>query len=99
MLYLPNLLKQRWMRICPDLIDSVLLISAITLVIKLQQYPFVDAWLTAKVLALLLYIVFGSIALRRGRTKKIRLMGLVGALLTAGYIVWVAVTHNPYPWL
>ncbi len=98
MLYLPAWLKKRWMRIVPDLIDSVLLISAITLAVKLQQYPFVHGWLTAKVLGLLLYIVLGSIALRRGRTKTVRVMGLIGALLTAGYIVWVAVTHNPFPW-
>lgn len=99
MLRKPRLLSKRWMRIGPDLVDTVLLVSAGALAFKLQQYPFVDSWLTAKVLGLLLYIVLGSVALRRGRTRTIRIMALAGAISTAGYIVAVALTHHPEPWL
>lgn len=99
MLYRPEQLKQRWIRISPHIIDSILLISAVMLSIRLQQYPGVDSWLTAKVVALLLYIVLGSIALKRGRTKNIRIAALAGALLSVVYIILVALQHNAYPWL
>ncbi|WP_372831327.1 SirB2 family protein [Pontibacterium sp.] len=99
MMQKPRLLSKRWMRIGPDIVDTVLLVSAGTLAFKLQQYPFVDSWLTAKVLGLLAYIVLGSIALRRGRTRAIRIAALTGAICTAGYIVAVALTHHPEPWL
>lgn len=91
-------LKKRWVKIVPHIIDTVLLVSAISLAVLLQQYPFVDGWLTAKVLALLAYIGFGTIALKRGRSRKVRLLALGGAVLSAAYIVLVALNHHPFPW-
>ncbi len=90
-------LQSRWVRTLPHVNDTLLLISAIALSVLAQQYPFVQSWITVKVLLLLLYIVFGTIALRRGRTKSIRLVAGGLALLTVGYIVSVAVTKNPWP--
>jgi len=98
MLQRPRMLNKRWLRLTADSIDTVLLISAGTLAYQLQQYPFVDSWLTAKVLGLLLYIVLGSIALRRGRTRLVRISALIGALCCATYIVLVALSHHPQPW-
>ena len=83
-------LQRRWVRIAPHLIDTVLLASAIGLTLILQQYPFVNDWLTAKVLALIAYILLGGIALRRGPTRAIRAAAWVAALATFGYIVSVA---------
>ena len=91
-------LQQRWVRIVPHIIDTVLLVSALSLAVMLQQYPFVEGWLTAKVLALLAYIGFGTVALKRGRTLNIRLLALAGAILTAAYIVSVALSRSPWPW-
>lgn len=91
-------LQKKPVLIVPHIIDTVLLVSAIVLVIQLHQYPFVSAWLTAKVLALVLYIVLGSIALKRGRTKPVRIAAFVAASLTFAYIVAVALTHDPVPW-
>ena len=88
-------LQRRWVRIVPHLIDTVLLASAIGLTLTLQQYPFVNGWLTAKVLALIAYIILGSIALKRGPTKPIRAVAWVAALATFGYIVSVALTRSP----
>ena len=39
--------------------------------------------------------MLGSIALRRGRTRGARVAAFVGALAAAGYIVCVALTHDP----
>ena len=63
-------LQKKWVRVLPHVIDTLLLGSAILLVVQLQQYPFVQGWLTAKVLALIGYIVVGAIGLKYGKTKK-----------------------------
>ena len=52
-----------------------------------------------KVLALLAYIVLGSIALKRGRTRRVRLRALAGALAVLAYIFAVALTRHPLPGL
>ncbi|HZX31212.1 MAG TPA: SirB2 family protein [Rhodocyclaceae bacterium] len=89
------LLRARLTRIVPHGIDTILLGSALTLVFMSGQYPFVQPWLTAKVFGLLAYIVFGTIALKRGRTPRVRLGFFILALLTFAYIVGVALTRSP----
>ena len=56
-----------------DKVMYVLLVSAIALAAITAQYPFVQPWLTAKVLALLAYILLGTVAIRRGRTRRGRI--------------------------
>jgi uncharacterized membrane protein SirB2 len=89
------LLQARWVRTAPHVIDSLLLASAIGLAVWSHQYPGRMPWLTAKVIALLAYIVLGAVALTYGRTRAIRATALVAALASFGYIVAVAVTRNP----
>jgi len=76
-------------------VDTVLLVSAIVLAINIQQYPFIHSWVTAKVIALLLYIGLGMVALTYGKTKTIRVTAWIAALLAVTYIVLVALTKNP----
>lgn len=93
------LLASRVLRILPHVIDVFLLASAVWLVLLLRQYPFVHGWITAKVLGVVIYIVLGSIALRRGRTRRTRITALVGAFLTIIYIIGVARHHHALAWL
>lgn len=88
------MLNRRWVKIAPHVVDTLLLGSALTMAIWSGQYPFVHSWLTAKILALMAYIVLGSIALKRGRTKTVRVYAFVAALATFVYIVLVAVTKQ-----
>lgn len=90
-------MRQRWIKVVPHVIDAVLLSSAIALTWMLGQYPFVDGWLTAKLLALLIYIALGFVALKYGRSKRIRALAWLAALLVFGYIVLVARSHSPFP--
>ena len=94
-----SLSKARATRILPHVVDSVLLISAIVLALRIAQYPFVHAWLSAKVLALLAYIVLGSIALKYGKTRRVRVLSFGLALAVFLYIVLVAVTRSTAPGL
>ncbi len=91
-------LRQRWVRIAPHTVDSVLLASAIALAWRLDLSPLSTPWLAAKIAALLLYIALGTVALKRGRTKRVRLAAWLAAQTVFFYIVSVAVTHNPAPW-
>jgi uncharacterized membrane protein SirB2 len=95
-----NLFGQGWamarpLRLASYGIDTVLLAAAIALTVIVGQYPFVDAWLTAKVVLLAVYVVLGSFALKRGRTRGARLGFLAAALLVFGFIVTIARARNP----
>jgi uncharacterized membrane protein SirB2 len=83
------------LRYLPHVVDTVLLTSALMLTTVIHQYPFSTGWVTMKVVLLVLYIVLGSIALKRGRTKSIRVAALVAALATIGFLVTVARAHDP----
>lgn len=77
-------------------IDTTLLTSALMLVTVLHQYPFVQAWLTVKVLLLAVYIVLGVLALKRGRTRAIQVSCYFAAILVYAFIVSVARAHSPW---
>jgi len=76
-------------------IDTTLLTAALMLTTILHQYPFVQSWLTVKVLLLVVYIVLGVFALRLGRTRALRAACFVAALAVFAFIVSVAVAHDP----
>ena len=89
------LLATRFARVAPHVVDTLLLASALWLAALIGQYPFVEGWLTAKVLALIAYIVLGTLALKRGRTKTVRITAFALALAAVLYIVSVALTRDP----
>ncbi len=92
-------LQAKWAKVVPHINDTVLLVTAIALAVLIGQSPHSHGWLAAKVFGLLLYIVLGTIALKRGRTKSIRTAAFVASLATVAYIVAVAVTRDPFPFL
>ena len=84
----------RWL---PHLNDTLLLVAAITLAVWSGQYPLQQNWLTAKVIALIFYILLGKQALRRDITRAQRLPWLLAALAAIAYIFAVALTRRPWP--
>ncbi|HKX53667.1 MAG TPA: SirB2 family protein [Nitrosospira sp.] len=88
-------LKQRWVKITPHVVDTVLLASAVALAIRIHQDPIHDSWLSAKIAGLLLYIGLGMTALRFGKTRKAKILACVAAQFVFIYIVLVALTKNP----
>ena len=93
----PEILSQKWVRVVPHIVDTALLASAIMLAVTIHQYPFVAPWLTAKVTGLVIYIGLGSIALKRGKSKRLRVTAWIAAQGVFAYIVAVALTHDPLP--
>jgi uncharacterized membrane protein SirB2 len=92
-------LGERWVRIVPHINDTLLLAAAIWMTILIHQFPGTHAWLSAKVAGLLVYIGLGTVALKRGRTRRARIAAWLVAQVVFFYILAVALTRNPLPWL
>lgn len=86
---------RRWVKTVPHLVDTLLLGSALGMVAIGAQYPFVQSWLTAKVMALPIYIVCGALALKKGYRMATRAAFLITALAVYAYIGSVALRHDP----
>ncbi|KAB7624418.1 SirB2 family protein [Alkalilimnicola sp. S0819] len=93
-----RLLRARVLRVLPHGVDTVLLISALALAWQFYRWPAVGHdWIHAKLIALVCYIVLGTVALKRGRTLRGRALALVGALVVFAYIVMVALSKQVWP--
>ena len=86
------LLQTKAAKILPHLNDTLLLGTAIALVVMTRQYPIVLGWVTLKILLLILYIVFGTFALKRGRNKALRIKFLMASVVVVLGIFLVALT-------
>ena len=95
-----NLFSAPWTRALPLrvlswCIDTVLLTAALMLMTIVDQAPIADAWLTVKVLCLVLYIGLGTVALKPGRPIAVRRLAFTLSLVVFAFIVSVARTHDP----
>jgi uncharacterized membrane protein SirB2 len=89
------MLQRRWVKIAPHVLDTLLLGSAISMAVISAQYPLALDWLTAKLVGLLVYILCGTMALKRARTRHLRIVFFIAALTAFAYIVSVALTRDP----
>ena len=76
-------------------VDTILLTAALMLMTIIRQYPFVHAWLTVKVILLVVYIALGAMAFRSGRSTLSRFKFWFLALLVYLFIISVARAHHP----
>jgi uncharacterized membrane protein SirB2 len=83
----------------PHIVDSVLLLSALTLAWMLRLDPIAAPWLMAKIIGLLVYIGLGMVALKPTRPAPVRTAAWIAALATFGWIVSVALTKSPLGFL
>jgi uncharacterized membrane protein SirB2 len=88
------LLQKKFFKIAPHVVDTFLLLTAIGLMLTIQQYPFQTPWLTEKLFGLFAYIGLAVMALK-GRTLLMRWVGFVGALSWLALVGKVAITKTP----
>jgi uncharacterized membrane protein SirB2 len=88
-------LQHNLSRVIPHVIDTILLLSGIAMVIVIYQAAFLKPWLITKIIALTIYIILGSFALKYGKTRILRITSLFGAWLVFFYIIAVAITKSP----
>jgi uncharacterized membrane protein SirB2 len=86
---------QGWLRVAPHVVDTLLLLAGVSLALIIHQYPFVNSWLTAKLLALVAYIAAGHIAVRRARSVRGKVTAWLVGLVLVLYIFAVALNHDP----
>jgi uncharacterized membrane protein SirB2 len=91
-----QLANRRYIARASYVIDTTLLAAAVLLTIIIHQYPVANSWLSVKLLLLVVYVFLGIYALRRGKTRLRRSACFVAALLVYGFIIRVAVTHDPW---
>jgi len=92
-------LQHPLVRVLPHIIDTVFLLAGIGLIMTLHMPVLLPGWLQIKIAALLAYILLGTIALKRGKTKRIRAIAFVLALLTFAYVVGVALSKSAASWI
>lgn len=99
MLQHPHLVQKPLVKYIAMWNDILLLAAGITLAVMSHQYPFQEPWLTAKLIGLLIYIVCGALALKRAKSRIMRIYFGLLALLCVGYIVSVALSRTPASWV
>ena len=87
--------RGRVARTLPHIVDTVLLITAVTMAWALRLNPLQTPWLMAKLVGLVLYVALGVVALRPGRPQAVRMTAWAAALVVVCWITSVALTKNP----
>ncbi|GGI72419.1 SirB2 family protein [Shewanella gelidii] len=80
-------MERKVMKIAPHVIDTFMLLSGLTLCFLILQYPFVDAWLTEKIIGVAAYILLGVMAMHPNKNKLYKVFAFFGAM---GWIVYIA---------
>ncbi|MFA5489527.1 MAG: SirB2 family protein [Candidimonas sp.] len=93
-----TLLQRKTVKVLPHVIDSVLLLCGLALAGFLGAAA-AQPWLTAKLVAVVLYIIAGSYAIKYAKTVKGRAVSAAIAILIFAYIVGAAIRHSPMSWL
>ncbi|MDH3641888.1 MAG: SirB2 family protein [Gammaproteobacteria bacterium] len=88
-------LTQKWVKILPHVIDTLLLVLGVAMAISLSISP-LEGWLAAKLVSLLAYIGFGVLTMRASG-NGLKIVGFVGAMASVGYIFAVAFARSPWP--
>ena len=87
--------RPRWMKWLPHVNDTILFVLGIALMLTIQQYPVVNAWLTAKLTALVIYILLGMVVMKWATQWRSQFVAWLSALVVFAYMVGVAITKQP----
>lgn len=93
----PQFVGRIWVRRVAESIDTILLISGITLAWLSGQLPWQESWLAVKLMTLLIYILLGMAAFHWGKGRAVQFMAWMAAMTTYLYMVLVAVNRDPWP--
>ena len=85
------------LKVLPHVNDTVLLACAIGMLSLLGLNPLTSPWLTAKILALLVYIVIGAICMRSPPGSRRQTVSFVAAISVFAYILLVGLGKQVIP--
>lgn len=87
-------LQAKLTKILPHIIDTVLLASAIWLVVTLGLQPGEHPWLVTKIIGLIAYIALGVVALKSKREKRVKITAWVAAIACFGFVASAAFSKS-----
>jgi len=93
----PDQALPKALKVLPHVNDTVLLSCAIGMLILLGLNPFSTPWLLAKIVALLLYIVLGTICMRSLPGSRRQTVSFVAAISVFAYILLVGLSKQVIP--
>lgn len=79
-------------------IDTILLTAALMLATMLPRAVFANGWLALKLTLLVVYVLLGSFALKRGRSTRSHTIFFIAAITVYAFMYSVARTHQPLGW-
>lgn len=85
---------QKWVKVAPHVVDTLLLVSGVGLIMVTHQYPGETPWVNVKLGLVVIYILLGMAAFRLARNRLQVALAWVGALGIAALILVVARTHQ-----
>ena len=85
-------LQAKWVKITPHVVDTLLLVSAIAMLVVAQQFP---AWVHVKITLLVVYIGLGLMAFKKAKTQGQKLTFLLAAMAVYMFLISVALTKSP----
>jgi uncharacterized membrane protein SirB2 len=91
-----NLLKNRWLKVLPHIIDTVLFLIGVVMMVKLAVYPGQVDWISEKLIAVVAYIFTGYYTLKLARNNMMRIFGFLGALGWVILVVRIAITKQNF---
>jgi uncharacterized membrane protein SirB2 len=89
-------LFSQWLRYLRYGVDSILITAALMLTNIVQQYPFINSWLSVKFVLLVVYLSLGQILFYTARSGQQRFIAWLLALITLLYIFSVATTQHEW---
>lgn len=93
-------LQARWVKITPHAVDTLLLLSGLWAAwVMFWSHGVFPAFLTVKIIGLIVFIVLGTLALKRGKTKATRALALLAAIAVFLYLMAVGYTLDVTPYI
>ena len=92
------IMQKRWVKVVPHIVDTLLLLSGISLIFITHFYPFSPqgTWLTEKIFGVIIYIALGFVALsKRPLSQKTRWLAVILALACLYLVLKLALTKIP----
>jgi uncharacterized membrane protein SirB2 len=90
----PDMLEQKWIKIGPHVVNSLLLLTGFALVFQGSWLSAEYGWIVAKLIALVAYVGLGIVAIKS--QGDLRWKAFAGALACFVYIAAVAVTKSAF---
>ena len=88
------MLGERWVKLLPHVVNTILLASGIALAMYLSMSPGNQPWLMVKIVGLIAYVGLGVAAFRASGPTAHKLLS-TSALVAFAFIVSVAVRKTP----